>query len=649
MTRASGGYPAIADHGAIGNLRTVALVALDGTIDWCCLPALSSPSAFGSLLDRRRGGHFRVAPARYSRSRQQYRGDTCILETTFEGEHGALVVTDFMPLRGTIIGANDPDTEPSIYRVLHCLGGEVEVEVEWAPRFDYARTVPRIHRLDGGFLAESEAERMVLGGVPTADAAVEDGGEGPVLRGRFRMRAGERRVLVARYAADDREHAPREVHPGVTLEDAVQRLRETAETWGAWAHDNEERPTQDWAGEWSSLVTRSELTLKMLTHPDTGAIAAAATTSLPEDVGGVRNWDYRYSWVRDSSFVVQALHSLGHSAEAYDYLEFLQRACRQGADGEWEGALQIMYGLHGETDLGEKELDHLEGYRGSRPVRIGNAAAGQRQHDTYGELMDSAFELVRRGETLKDADWDFLCQVADAACRGWRRPDSGIWEMRGPELHFVHSKVMLWVAFDRAVRLAECGELTGDVAGWREIRDVLCELVLRRGYNRELGSFVQSFGSDAIDASALRFPVQEFIAADDPRMLGTIDRVLERLTENGLVYRYRVDDALPGGEGAFGLCTFWLVDALTLAGRTDEALGIFEGMMARANHVGLYSEQIDPRTGEFLGNFPQAFTHLGVVNSMLYLARAQGRPLPAHARLVGAGDGGSPRETEQRE
>jgi pentatricopeptide repeat protein len=405
-----------------------------------------------------------------------------------------------------------------------------------------------------------------------------------------------------------------------------------------WAHDNERRPTQDWAGPWSTMVTRSELTLKMLTHPDTGAIAAAATTSLPESLGGVRNWDYRYCWVRDASFVVQALHALGHSAEAQDFINFVQRAVRQG--GEQDGGMRIMYGLHGSTELDEQDLDHLEGYRGSRPVRIGNAAAGQRQHDTYGELVDAVYELVRRGEQLEPDDLPFVSHIVSRACRSWREPDSGIWEMRGPEHHFVHSKVMAWVALDRGVRMSERWGMDGEVGKWRMEREHLRELILRRGYNRDLGAFTQAFGSDALDAAALRFPVQEFIAADHPMMRGTIDRVLERLTENGLVYRYRVDDGLPGEEGAFGLCTFWLVDALTLAGRLDEAWEIFEGMMVRANHLGLYSEQIDPRSGEFLGNFPQAFTHIGVINSALYLAQAEGRPLPERAGLVGTRERG---------
>lgn len=631
------GYLPIADYAAIGNLRTVALVGRDGSIDWCCLPALDRPSVFGRLLDARRGGHFRVAPVGAPAGEQRYRGDTCVLETAFRTDQGQVVVTDFMPLRGSIIGAEDPDTDPTIYRMVHGLGGEVEMEVEWAPRFDYARARVRMEQVEGGYRASAGRESLVLAGLP-AGAEVVDDGYGPVLRARFAVHAGARVALVVRYAAEDVEHAPARVEADVSVAETMEEMRRAVDAWVIWAHDNEKQPTADWAGEWAGLVTRSELTLKLLTHPDSGAIAAAPTTSLPEWIGGPRNWDYRYCWIRDASFVVQALHALGHTAEATDFLNFVERAVQSRARDS--AGLQIMYGLHGEGDLPEFELEHLEGYRGSAPVRIGNGAAGQRQHDTYGELADAAYELLRHGVELDRSHFPILSGVVESACGSWRKPDSGIWEMRGPERHFVHSKVMVWAALDRGVRLAEGWGMEGDVDRWRSTRDLLCRLILRKGYDEELGAFTQSFGNPALDAACLRFPVQEFIRADDPRMLSTIDRVLERLTDNGLVYRYRVDDGIDSPEGAFGLCTFWLVDALTLAGRVDEAWEIFEGMAARANAVGLYPEQIDPASGDFLGNYPQAFTHLGLINSALYLARAEGRPVPERAALLGAGKHG---------
>lgn len=626
------GYQPISGYGAIGNLRSVALVAANGSIDWCCMPELSGPSVFAAILDHRRGGRFRLEPARRRSTRQRYRGDTCVLESRFVVEGGELILTDFMPLRGSIIGVRDPETSPDIYRVLWCTGGEVEVDLEWSPRFDYARALPEVRPAERGFIATAGDESMLLLGVAPDEARVVDHGDGPLVEGSLRMRSGDRRVLVTRYAAPGVRHAPDRPNTDLPDADAVNRLlQETCDAWIAWAHDNQERPADVWAGEWTPLVTRSELVLKMLTHPDTGAIAAAPTTSLPEWIGGERNWDYRYCWVRDGALVIQALHALGHADEAHHFLEFVERSVRgEGSDG-----LQIMYGLHGETQLPEVELSHLEGYRGSRPVRIGNAAAGQRQHDTYGELLDAAYELVRRGEELGPVQNGFLARIADAACESWRRPDSGIWEVRQAEMHYVHSKVMLWVALDRAVRLAEERGLEGDVDRWRQTRDDLHDLVMRKGYDERRGTFTQTFSSSALDSAALRFAIEEFLPASGPRMSSTIDRILEQLTENGLVYRYRMEDGIPGSEGAFCVCTFWLVDALTLAGRIDEALDIYNSILARANDVGLLAEQIDPGTGEFLGNFPQAYSHLGVINSALYLATAMERPVPERPALVG--------------
>lgn len=625
------GYHPIADYAAIGNLRSVALVGPDGSIDWCCLPELSRPSVFAALLDDRRGGRFRLEPVGRSRTTQRYRGATWVLESRFTADGGEVMLTDFMPLRGSIIGACDPDTRPDIHRLLWCTGGRVEVDVEWCPRFDFARARTRIEPCEHGFLASSGEESMLLAGIGPDEAAITDGPFGPAVEGAIRMDAGDRRTVLTRYAAPDVRHAPDRID-APPADDAVARLlQETCDTWIRWAGDGEESRTEEWAGEWTELVTRSELVLKLLTHPGTGAIAAAPTTSLPEWIGGVRNWDYRYCWVRDGALVIQALHALGHRDEAHSFLEFVERSVRgRGSDG-----LQIMYGLHGEPELPEVEIGGFEGYRGSTPVRVGNAAAGQRQHDTYGELLDAAHELVRRGESLGEGQLEFLAGIADAACDSWRRPDSGVWEVRGPERHYVHSKVMVWVALDRAILLAEeCG-LQGDVERWRSTRDSLHDLVLRKGVDPRRGSFTMSLRTDHLDAAALRFAIEEFVPAGSPRMMSTIDRILDELTENGLVYRYRMDDGLPGGEGAFCVCTFWLIDALTLAGRVDEALELYNALLGRANGVGLLAEQIDPTTGEFLGNFPQAYSHLGVINSALYLATALGRKVPEQAGLMG--------------
>ncbi|MBA4160140.1 MAG: glycoside hydrolase family 15 protein, partial [Gemmatimonadetes bacterium] len=358
---------------------------------------------------------------------------------------------------------------------------------------------------------------------------------------------------------------------------------------------------------------------------------------------GVRNWDYRYCWIRDASLTVQALIALGHETEALDFLLWSERVSQAKAEEGWH--LQIMYGLDGETELDEVELTHLEGYRGSRPVRIGNGAAKQRQLDTYGELLNSAYELVRRGVELDPTMRTFLRSLADGACADWNEPDYGIWEVRGGAEHFTYSKLLVWLALDRAVHLSDIigADAEADVARWRDTRELVRTQILERGYDRETNSFVQSFGTRAPDAANLLIPLYELLPFDDPRVQGTIDRTLNELTENGLVYRYHADDGLPGPEGAFGLCTFWLVDALALSGRIDEAWHIFEGIAGRANHVGLLPEQFDAQSGGFLGNFPQAFTHIGLINSRIYLAHAEGKTIPGppalgtpeHRRAIG--------------
>ncbi|MDB4950914.1 MAG: glycoside hydrolase 15-related protein [Gemmatimonadetes bacterium] len=627
--RDDGGYPPIADHGFVGNLRTAALVAMDGTVDWCCLPDLGSPSVFASLLDARRGGCFRVAPAGWTHSGQRYIDSTNVLQTVFRAPGGTLSVTDFMPLHGDISGKVEVDTRPELVRLLRCAEGSVRVEVEWSPRLDYARARMEMEADGDAWRARGGADAVTLAGLP-AGARVERSGHGPVLRAEVELSAGQELALVTAWG--ERAVEGDEARCG-------RELRATLEAWDGWV-DGLRGQENPFGGEWHPQVVRSGLALKLLTHAHTGAIAAAPTTSLPEEIGGVRNWDYRYGWIRDSSFAAQALLALGCREEAMDFVDWVHRVSRRAAT---PGGLQIMYGLHGETELPEIELPHLEGYRGSRPVRIGNGAAKQHQLDVHGELISSAYELIRMGGTMDPEVMEFLAAVADDACRRWEEPDSGIWEIRAGPRQFVYSKVMAWVALDRAVRLAERHGLRGDVDYWRHNRALLRAAIEEKGYDARVGAFVQSFGSTALDAANLLLPVVEFLPFGDPRVQGTIDATLRDLTVDGLVYRYRREDGIAGGEGTFGLCTFWMVHALALSGRTAEAREIFTEMAARCNHLGLYSEEVDPRTGGFLGNFPQAFTHIGFINAALYLARAEGRtpsvPAPVgtrqHARETG--------------
>ena len=615
------GYKPISDYAVIGNLRTTALVGTDGSIDWCCFPYLDRTSVFAALLDARRGGRFRVSIPGAGRGQQRYVEDTNILKTEFSGDAGTLVVIDLMPLSGDIEGRAGSFAPPELYRILECSRGSVEVAVEWSPRFDYARGTTGVSRIPGGWLATDGRDDMTLFGLEGAGEIEREEG-GHTLRAEIPMREGDRRVLIARWGTEDLTYIP---------ERAESVEEQTREVWRAWAHGSGAARAEEWADGLLPLLVRSELVLKLLTNTATGAIAAAPTTSLPEDIGGVRNWDYRFSWIRDSAMTAQALIALGHEEEAIDLLAWMERVSEIHAE---EGpGLRLMYSIHGWTDLDEEELPHLEGYRGSRPVRIGNGAATQLQLEIYGELLNTAYELLRRGYELPEKEMAFLSRVADEACSLWKEPDHGIWEIRGEERHYVYSKVMLWVALDRAVHLVDRYGLQGDKKRWARGATAIKRQILEEGYDAEVGAFVQSYGSKDLDAANLRIGLLEFLPFDDERVQGTIDATMEGLMENGLVYRYRVDDGIPGEEGAFGLCTFWLIDCLALSGRVGEAQPLFQRMVDRANHVGLYPEQFDLATGAFLGNFPQAFTHIGLINSALYLAYAEGKPIPEHAPI----------------
>jgi GH15 family glucan-1,4-alpha-glucosidase len=598
-------YPPISDYAIIGNRHTCALVARDGSIDWCCVPHLDSPSIFAAILDARRGGRWRVAPAGEATATRSYMGPSAVLETEFRGAGGRLVLTDFLPIR------RGRETEPSqsapaLVRRIRCVEGEIDVAVEWTPRPSYARADVELAWQGDAILAQAPESRLWLTGLPNdARTSLRAASATAILP----LRGGEQLDLICGWGEP---FAP-------VAELAEQYLRATLEWWTRWAAECRIEPGAD---AWADMVLRSGMVLKLLTNERTGAIAAAPTTSLPEEIGGIRNWDYRFCWVRDSSMIARAFVALGQPQDGVAFLSFLEQAAQQHRD---PSRIQIMYGLQGETRLTEYTLGHLDGYCDSRPVRIGNAAAHQRQLDVYGELLDAAYDLLRIGSPPGEQQWTWLTGIADYVCEIWKYKDRGIWEVRGPERHFTYSKLMCWVALDRALKIADELGWTGDTSRWRSERAAIRAAILEQGFDARRNTFVQSFSSPALDASNLLIPVLGFLPATDPRMLGTIDAVIRELTENGLVHRYLPDDApdgVGGGEGAFGICTFWLCNALTLAGRIEQAQELFTGMLARANDVGLYSEEIDPDGGIFLGNFPQAFSHIGLINTAHFLGRA---------------------------
>jgi GH15 family glucan-1,4-alpha-glucosidase len=600
------GYRPIRDYALIGDAHTAALVATDGSIDWCCWPHFDSPAVLCRLLDAAKGGFFQVRPARDFKATRTYHGPTAVLATAFETDEGRVRLTDFMPVERLAEGRRGEDigSSYSILRLIEGLGGSPEVEVSLRPTFDFARAGADIDLSEGGAVARSGGEALVLS--CPATLGLDDSG---AARGRLRVSRGERVWLSLSYhagaAAEDLKPRPA---------DGERQLKQTLEYWERWWSECR------YEGPYSDLVRRSALTLKLLTFEPTGALVAAPTTSLPEEVGGVRNWDYRYTWLRDSSLTIYALQLLGYQDEAADFFGWLDRLCITCRDHR----LQIMYTIGGESHLPETTLDHLEGYRGSRPVRIGNAAYGQKQLDVYGEVLDAAHLYHERTRRPVRPDWwDELSFMADETVEQWRDPDYGIWEVRGGPRHFLHSKLMCWVALDRAVRLAGSLKEKHDTSRWAAARDRIRRAILEEGYDAEVGAFTQAFGEKALDASALSIPLTGFLPATDPRVRSTVERIRERLTSGGLVYRYLSDDGLPGGEATFAMCSFWLVDNLALQGRRDEARGLFERVAGYASDTGLFAEEIDPSSGELLGNYPQGFTHLALIRSALHIAKCE--------------------------
>jgi len=616
-------YPPIADYAIIGDCHTAALVSRQGSIDWYCPDRYDGPAVFCRLLDWAKGGYLSLAPAGDYSAHRQYRGPTNVLDTTFTAAGGRVRLTDLMPVhrRQESRRGYDVGRAHRLLRLVEGLDGTVDLELRFRPTFDYARSRASIAPCDGGAVADDGQCYLALA---CAGVGLEPDGDGG-LRGRLRVRAGERR-WIALTDTDDAASARAALAPG----DFAGELARTLDYWQDWAK------TCTYQGLYRDQVLRSVLTLKLLIYEPTGAVVAAPTTSLPEDLGGARNWDYRYTWLRDSTMILYALLTVGYREEAKDFFAWLERTC--GNDPT--RMPQIMYGIDGRRDLPEIALPNLDGYAGSRPVRIGNAAASQRQLDIFGEVLMAAYLNFRhegtpggRGERSADRDahdaeplapdtWALLRGLVEQAAKHWPEPDRGIWEVRGGPQQFLYSKLMCWAALDRGIRLAEEGGLEAPLDDWRRTRDAIRQAILERGYDAKLGAFTQAFGSSALDASALAIPRIGFLAATDPRVRSTVERIRAALTRNGLVDRYHTADGLPGSEASFTLCTFWLVDALALVGRIDEARALYEHVVSYANDVGLLSEEIAPHAGLLLGNFPQGFTHLALVGSAVNLAKA---------------------------
>jgi GH15 family glucan-1,4-alpha-glucosidase len=607
-------YQPIENYGMIGDMHTVALVGVDGSIDWLCVPRFDSPSVFAAILDDGKGGRFKIAPVSNDVTcKQFYWPETNVLITRFLGPDGAAELTDFMPVGRPDSGG---ENQLQIIRRVTTVRGILRFRMECRPAFNYTRDVHTATiTADGATLVSTSLSL----GLATKQPLEKVGG---AVVSEFTLSEGETAVFVLR-------HLSLESGCGISTsaEEAEDLFRRTVEFWQRWIGQSR------YAGRWREMVHRSALALKLLTYHPTGAIVAAPTCSLPESIGGKRNWDYRYAWIRDAAFTVYAFLRIGLSEEAEQFMHFLASLCKESGPG---GSLQIMYGIDGRRHLVEETLDHLDGYMGSRPVRIGNGAYNQLQLDIYGELLDAAYLYNKHGAPISYDLWTSLRTLTDWVCDNWRCKDEGVWEVRSGRQEFVYSKLMCWVALDRAIRLADKRSFPAPRDRWLRVRDEIYEDIILKGWSEKRQAFVQHYGSEALDAANLMMAMTFFMSPTDPRMLATLDATLlpldkGGLTTNSLVYRYNLmeaGDGLSGGEGTFNICTFWLVEALTRAGRHDrsrleEARLIFERMLGFANHVGLYAEETGYR-GEALGNFPQAFTHLALVSAAFNLDRALG-------------------------
>ncbi|HEY6205312.1 MAG TPA: glycoside hydrolase family 15 protein [Chthoniobacterales bacterium] len=585
----------IEDYAFLSDTQTGALVSRDGCVDWLCFPRFDSPACFASLLGDQNNGRWLFYPeGKIDKSSRRYRGDTLILETEIEAKSGAVRLIDFMPPRGE---------NPDLIRIVEGLRGEVRMRMQLIIRFDYGQVVPWVRKAAGGLEALAGPDALSF------RTPVQTRGKDLTTVAEFTVKRGERIPFVLTWFASHKE-APREVN-------AEHALRDTEKFWNDWSQRcHRETP-------WNDAVVRSLVTLKGLTYEPTGGLVAAATTSLPEEIGGVRNWDYRYCWLRDATFTLLALMEAGYIDEAKAWREWLLRAIAGSA-----AQMQIMYGVRGERRLLEFELPWLDGYENSKPVRVGNAASAQFQLDVYGEVLDAMFHAHNAGIGNRESDWRLQVQLMHFLESNWEKPDEGIWEVRGGRKHFTHSKMMAWVAFDRAIKLVEeCNCAAEKNTGrWKKIRDQIHAEVCQRGYNRDKRAFTQFYGSDALDASLLMMPQVGFLSPSDERVRGTIDAIERELMHDGFVLRYRPQeenvDGLPGREGVFLPCSFWLANCLHLTGRKKEARELFARLLKLRNDLGLLSEEYDPVAKRQLGNFPQAFSHVALVNTARILSPA---------------------------
>lgn len=599
------------DYALIGDTHTAALVSKNGSLDWLCLPRFDSQACFAALLGDESHGRWLLAPAGGIKEvRRRYRGDTLVLETEFETQDGVVKVVDCMPHR---------EHRPDVVRMVEGVSGRVPMEMQLVIRFDYGSTVPWVRRRDERFQALAGPDALVL------DTPVALRGENLTTVADFKVAAGDRVPFVLSWYPSHEDPPP--------PRDAALAVAQTESTWRDWSQQL--KP----ASEWRDAVIRSLVTLKALTYQPTGGIVAAPTTSLPEQLGGVRNWDYRYCWLRDATFTLYSLLVAGYHEEAHAWREWLLRAVAGQAS-----RMQIMYGAAGERWLSEREIDWLPGYEGSAPVRVGNAAVDQFQLDVYGEVMDSLHEARRQGLAEEESDWQLQSQIMDFLESKWREPDEGLWEIRGERRHFTHSKIMAWVAFDRAVKAVDEFGLEGPADKWKGLRDDIHREVCQEGFDPDRGAFTQYFGSKQLDASLLLTPLVGFLPATDKRVKSTIEVIEKELVVDGFVMRYSEDyedvDGLPKGEGAFLACSFWLIDCLALLGRKEDARGAFERLLGIRNDVGLLSEEYDVEHHRLVGNFPQAFSHVALANSAHNLAEDVEGPAIRRGGGGGAAAGG---------